>query len=483
MEKRYWKILLIIGILFHLLAALIMPIGLDAHVHSTYVTDQMDDGEGHLEWGELRQESEIGSTPSESSSENRWFAWHIFIEAWFTLFGASLVTLHVMSLIVSLGCLATIFLATRGLFGVDQALKITALASIYPPLIRATGRFYQENAILLVVTISSYCIIKYLQSENKQPKWLAFPILSIFILASFKGMPLWMGIVAIAGFYVSTKFDIDVYKLLFIAISVELFVIWRNGISILQLNIILALLASVIAAIIFLYCAVLLGKNMSFNNKNSLIIHNGTILILAVLIGWVAGLWVSESYYQNSSIFEVFYKFRNNPRYLTLLFVPLLYSRLLEDDSYELISEKNKSYGYSFLIIMVVINAAVLSLAVGERGTQIIGEQLNSDIESGQDILFISDANLAMHRMYTMHLTLDPESDNDNLAIWRTSDSGWLSELNECEKMSNVHWIVVDYTGIETVPENWEEIEIEFDSDIHEGYRLLKWGEDFARCP
>ncbi len=72
---------------------------------------------------------------------------------------------------------------------------------------------------------------------------------------------------------------------------------------------------------------------------------------------------------------------------------------------------------------------------MGERGTQIIGEQRTSDIESGQDILFISDANLAMHRMYTMHLTLDPESDNDNLAIWRTSDSGWLSELNVCEKM------------------------------------------------
>ena len=48
MEKKFWRALLLIGIAMHLLAALIMPLGLDAHVHASYVSDGMDDGEAHL---------------------------------------------------------------------------------------------------------------------------------------------------------------------------------------------------------------------------------------------------------------------------------------------------------------------------------------------------------------------------------------------------------------------------------------------------
>ena len=65
MEKNFWKGLLLIGILMHILAAALMPLGLDAHVHASYVSDEMDDGEAHLEWGELRPDSPDSSTPSE----------------------------------------------------------------------------------------------------------------------------------------------------------------------------------------------------------------------------------------------------------------------------------------------------------------------------------------------------------------------------------------------------------------------------------
>ena len=58
------------------------------------------------------------------------------------------------------GCLATIFLVTRNLFDSEQALRLTALASIYPPLIRATGRFYQEGIILILITLAVYSIIR-----------------------------------------------------------------------------------------------------------------------------------------------------------------------------------------------------------------------------------------------------------------------------------------------------------------------------------
>ncbi|MAH91403.1 MAG: hypothetical protein CMA11_06505 [Euryarchaeota archaeon] len=483
MEKRHWKLLLLIGISFHFIAAYMMPIGLDAHVHATYVTDQIDDGEGHLEWGELRQDSSDGSTPVEYSSEDRWFVWHLIIQIWFTLFGVSILAMHALGLFIGLGCLATIFFVTKNLFNEEQALKITALASIYPPLIRATGRLYQEGAILIISTLAIYCIIKALRNKNEY-KWWIFPIVSIFIIASFKGMPLWMGVCAIIGIYLSSRINMNLLIFVVVSIVVELFVVYRNNISLMDSNIIPALLSSFIAAVIFLYLAALLGRNTpKLESSDSMMIQNGVYLIMAGLIGWIAGLWVTEAHIANASIFETLYTLRNNPRYLTLLFTPLLFIRLLNNNSYELINNQNRGIAHSFIIIMVIINAAVLSYTVGERGTQIIGQQLGDEITEQQDILFISDSDLPMHRMYSMHITIDPESDDSNLAIWRTSDSGWENELLECEELANVHWIVVDYTGIDLIPENWQTVEIDTDETINSGYQLLRWSEDNERCP
>ncbi len=483
MEKRHWKILLIIGIIFHIIAAYMMPIGLDAHVHATYVTDQMNDGEGDLEWGELRQDSKFGSTPEQVSSEDKWFAWHMIMQIWFTIFGVSILSMHLLSLAIGLACLAVIYFVTNSLFGKDRALTLTALASIYPPLIRGTGRLYQESAILLLTSLAIYCVVKGLQNPNRK-KWWIFPIISIFIICSFKGMPLWMGLVAVVGFYLSQKVKFNLITFTFLAFSTEVFVIYRNGVSLLSVDVIIALISSLIAAVIFLYCAVLLGKkNPNLEDNKAIILQNGTFVSLAVLIGWVAGLWVSEAYFADSGIFEILFTLRNNPRYLTLLFIPLIFIRFLNDESYSLISEENQKLAYSFIAIMIVINLAIFSVTVGERGTQIIGNQLNGEIAEGEDILFISDSDLAMHRMYTMHITLDPDSDKSNLAIWRTTDSGWELELTECEDLKEIAWIVVDYTGIDTIPDGWESVEIETDDVINLQYRLLKWGESYDRCP
>ncbi|MEL0101160.1 MAG: glycosyltransferase family 39 protein, partial [Euryarchaeota archaeon] len=252
MEKRHWKILLIIGIIFHIIAAYMMPIGLDAHVHATYVTDQMNDGEGDLEWGELRQDSKFGSTPEQVSSEDKWFAWHMIMQIWFTIFGVSILSMHLLSLAIGLACLAVIYFVTNSLFGKDRALTLTALASIYPPLIRGTGRLYQESAILLLTSLAIYCVVKGLQNPNRK-KWWIFPIISIFIICSFKGMPLWMGLVAVVGFYLSQKVQFNLITFTFLAFSTEVFVIYRNGVSLLSVDVIIALISSLIAAVIFLY--------------------------------------------------------------------------------------------------------------------------------------------------------------------------------------------------------------------------------------
>ena len=45
MEMKHWRGLLVLGIILHIFAAILMPLGLDAHVHASYVSDEMADGE------------------------------------------------------------------------------------------------------------------------------------------------------------------------------------------------------------------------------------------------------------------------------------------------------------------------------------------------------------------------------------------------------------------------------------------------------
>ena len=177
----------------------------------------------------------------------------------FTLFGNSIFALHLFGLLIGLACLGWIYFISSKLVNDDSALQITALVSIYPPIVRSTGRFYQESAILLLVTISLYFIIKALRSSDvRTSRYWIFPVISVFIIASMKGMPFWMGMAAVIGLYLVNKIKMNMILISIIAFMVELVVVFRNSISLMNPDIIPALLASFIAAYLFVYCAMLL---------------------------------------------------------------------------------------------------------------------------------------------------------------------------------------------------------------------------------
>lgn len=480
MDDRIWKPLLLIGIVFHILAAFLMPVGLDAHVHATYVTDEMDDGEAHLEWGKLRADSPDGSVPEEVSSDDKWFFWHAIMEMWFSLFGASLTTLHIIGLIAGLGCLATIFLVTKSLFGPEQALRLTALASIYPPLIRAAGRFYQEGPILILVTLSVWAVIKAMQSERKLNSWWLIPFICAIIILSFKGMPLWYVLPAGLVLLIWSKSEIRMLAFIAVAIAVELVIVWRNGISLTEPDLVPALLSSFIGAFIFVYCAMLVFERIDGEETElSRMLENGTRLVSAGLIGWIAALWVTEAHALDMGFFDIILDYRNNPRYLSLVFIPLWYARLTRTGATGIgMQSDRKKLVAGAIILMILINIAVLS-ATGTRGSEIIGSELAEQANEEDDILFISDSSLAMHRMYSIRLTFDPDNDGENLAYWRTSDSGWQDELAECSEFSDVDWIVNFPNDSLELPPGWIEVELDAEAD---DWALYKWGGEDARC-
>ncbi len=483
MEKRFWKRLLFVGVTLHIVAAIMMPLGLDAHVHATFVTDEMNDDEGELEWGKLRQDSTEGSVAEEYPSDDRWFAWHSIIEMWFTIFTPSIMVLHILSLVGGLGCLATIYLLSKDLFDQDQALKLTALASIYPPLVRATGRFYQESVILMLVAIASFCLIKAIRSENKLNFWWSIPLLCMGIILSFKGMPTWYILPAAIALFISTKIKMGQIQIVLFALLVELVVLHRNGISLNNPDIIPALLSAFIGCFIFVYIGMLMfGNKQGEANAISTIFQRGSLMVMACLTGWIAALWVTEASVLQSSFFEIIVSFRHNTRYLSLLFIPLWYSHLLKSESNVISFEKMKGVLVIVISGMLLINIFALPIAFGERGTEKIGSHLNKEIEDDEDILFISDSQLPMHRMYSMHLTLDPESDGLSIAYWRTSDSNWVEELSDCSEFIDINWIVFDPPGKIDVPEGWVRVHFEDSDVVNREYRLYNWGGENERC-
>jgi hypothetical protein len=483
MERRFWQGLLLIGIAMHILAAMLMPLGLDAHVHATYVSDGMDDGEAHLEWGELRPDSPNGSTPKEVPADDKWFAWHSVIEMWFTIFSPSAATLHVLGLIGGLGCLATIFLLTRDLFGHDQALRLSALASIYQPLMRATGRFYQESVILMLVAISTYCIIKAIRRKSIVSSWLIPPIVCAAIILSFKGMPVWYVIPAGLALSASTRLKMNQVQVAIIALFVQLTILYRNGVSLSNPDIIPSLLTAFIAYFFFVIGGVLFfTKQDGLENEESKIVSRGSLMISACLIGWIAALWVTEAVSLEREFFDIIDSFTNNPRYLSLLIVPLWFSRMLRTDTSGVSLAKNRNTMVVTICLMLLLNSYVLA-GSGHRGTDVVGAHIGNEIEDGEDVLFLANSPLSVHRLYTIKFAMDPDSDGENLGFWRNKDSGWEAELSECETFKDIEWIIV-YPYIDPIlPEGWIEIDFEGSENVSDSYELYVWGEENERCP
>lgn len=484
MERKFWKGLLLTGITLHLLAALLMPLGLDAHVHASYVSDGMNDGEPHLEWGHLRADSEHGSVPSEVAADDKWFAWHLIIEMWFSVFSISETTLHVLGLVGGLGCLATIFLATRELFSEEQALKLTALASIYPPLIRATGRVYQEGFILMLVAVSTYAIIKALRDKKRFSMWWSIPLLLAMVILSFKGMPMWYLLPASGALYLSTRLEMNQIHIAIIAVVVQLFIINRNGIELTNSDIVPALLTAFIAYFFYVKCGLLLiCSNKGKQTTESEYISKGSRMIGASLVGWIAALWVTEAVAFGTDFFDIFRSFRHNGRYLSLLLIPMWFAVLAEEGSRGLDFEKdNKKVAVVLIGLILAVNASLIVLTE-ERGTDVIGAHLQDKISDDEDVLFIANSPLSMHRLYSIKFSMDPESDGDSMGFWRTNTSDWRIELVECDTLKNVNWIINYPYNNATAPLGWVEVEFEGSERVSENYHLYTWGGEDDRCP
>ena len=495
-SRKTWYAILIIGIGFQILATAMMPVGLDTHLHATMVTDGMDDGEPDLEWGPTRPAETDQSTPTEVSADGRWWPWHLWMQLWFTVFGISLTTLHLMGLATSLLSLATVYLITRRVWNEEDALRLTAIAAAYSPLFRAAGRVYQEGAILLLVTIAFAALVlgERQRKEGKMPLlWILSAIMCMMVLA-MKGMPE----VYVVGFIlllliwtqiserdIELSFKHTASIVLTLSILTMVFRLSQIDFSIQDyfIDIIEAwLIAWLIGGFIFIYAGMCLFIRPHEKKTKLTLIQISSLVCCGVLIGWIAAIWMVEAIVLEISFFELWPEsFRHNPRYASLLLVPMWWA-WMERKPGESVMQPEKSRAALFvgaILLMMIFNSYHLA-TTGTRGMEVIGEELSDEMDDDDEILYVAPAPLAMHRLYTLHLTLDPESDSNILAHWRLDNANWAEELDSCQSLQGVNWILFDYRVDTELNQNWTAIEMS--SEIDQRWRVYQWNGNDERC-
>lgn len=466
-EKRFWLSILFLGLLFQILASLLMPIGLDAHVHATYVSDEIADGEASLDWGKLRVDGANQSVAEEIPADDKWFVWHSILEVWFRIFGVSLFSLHAFGLVLGLSALAVAYISTKSLWGPDNALTLTALLSIYSPLLRSNGRMYQESIVIMLATIIIYSIIKILRREN-QKFWHLTCLLALAMILSIKGLPpkyaiyLYLPILSLEFYRPSLK-PLKIPILIALTTVATCVLVWLRldeiPIEVIQILPITIL----IAGVIYLYIGGLLfAADSRQSNFESNFLQLLSQIVLAVLCGYIVMLFLVEMKTLDSTREIVQQRFRYIYRYVTVLIVPLWWSQMAKqkEPALKVINNKNKILIALVITLMLIINCYILTI---DRGIEELGQEINEDIVDGENILYIADAPLAMHRLYTLQITIDPNHDRNITGFWADESINWSSVLSE----NNISWVIItDDTPI-YLDDDWSKFNTDTDHLVY----------------
>ena len=469
-QRKFWKALLIVGLLFHIMAALVLPIGYDTFLHASFVTDGMNDGVAHLEWGAIRS-GETGSTPATIEADGRWAVWHGIMTIMFSIFGSSTATLHLLGVIISALTLISVYAWTKSLYDEDMALKLTALVALYPPFIRATGRAYQEMWILLLVSCFFGLLLMGRRRQRSKQRWMlwlgAWCILPLIMMT--KGMPWYWSCAALLLYPIIDSEVVRVKTkpyLPLLAYVVCLVILGNNDVSIFDFSMIEWLILGVAslgyAWLMFVYLPMFV---FDVDSKEHDLDGEGVFLRYSwhalgwILGGWIAALWLVETSNTNSTILETLIAYRHNPRYYSLLILPIWWAYFSEMRTPSL--DRMRGLSVAVLAGILLFNVYLINSAENPREMEVFGDFIAQETDQDTTILFLHDGQFAMHEMYVLQFALDPESSEGHTAHWRSTSSAWQHELSDCSSIGASDWVITSMQDDVYDLLNWQKVDVE----------------------
>ena len=466
-DKRIWLGILFVGILFHIASAAVMPLGLDAHIHLNYVTDDLADGDASLDWGEVRTEGNDYSSPEEVKADDRWQVWHAIIGLWIAIFGSTLASLHLLSLAISIGCLATVYWCTSKISSQENAIALTAICSIYSPLVRASGRLYQENIVLLLATLAVFGLLQ-IYRKVRPTLWAAITFFSVMAILSIKGLnPAYAIVIFSPAAYIAIK-QIEMKPLtlpiVFISCTILAFLATVLRGEEVSLDTVYFMIRTLfVGGFIYVFVATLFFSSQSDNHS-----EESNLLLLLTQVGFVGLvayivmlLEVEKSSLEISASLTAD-QFSYIFRYMTVLIVPLWWSFLTRSQSEKITFAENPSRNAMIfaIILILFLNSTMLNTT---KGMEYIGEEISDEVEVGDNILYVSEPYHAMHRLYTLQITVDPEHDRDITGYWADYQYNWSHLLDDSE----IDWVIFTGDWQSYLDDTWTEFETDTDYLIY----------------
>ena len=463
-QPRFWQGLFVVAIILNVYVILNSDLGLDAHVEGAYV--ETDEG-WVLDWGDTRTEDPLASNPDDAKvvSEH------------------SVKSEMIMPFAV-LGMILAILVATKSGLNRDTI----TIMMLNPALIFSIGRGYAEYTYLGILAIA-WITWKQNKDTEEQP---FLPRLTSIAIASLLILSIW-----------SLKLKVEPMEmllplLLLLAIGCLIDRLpnqWLNPQKSLFGGFVFGICSIVIAGI-FGYGSFSVGIDEPVRFMQALPISVFGVIIVYGLVGmvlwpfvretwgrmgdstdritgelslfigtmsglivaYVACLWSYESVLWNSEWPWHMWTMGNNGRYITILVIPC----------YLLIQRVNKDLDWRQpMAIVGILLILPLSMAAGIHGqtywTDDAADLLSENMDDNEDFLFVHDAMLGMHYLYTFHTHIEEVSERNITGHWRAPNSNWETELFGEEVMQNrgdlssVKWVVLA-PGVEwsTPPEGWQ---------------------------
>jgi len=487
LRRRNWVLLLCLGLFLNIIVSITSDLGLDTHVHMARDSTLSEEGEATLPWGHTRPLDPMASNPNYSPSID--IGWYHFLpnsENGIHLLGFSLMCFLIFLTI-------SIF---RIYGSLNQGISVAAIVAIHPTFIFATGRAFPETivaifTILLVIglmmyekwksligvivsaTISGlsmglilftkgiypgYCVIVIIlillwHSVDKLENWNRFTrspsfAAKIGLTGTFFGLFL-LGMFSNSGTFSTMKNDTLRFFTAFLVASIDVILIY-----------------SLFGMILWPFLRKNLERMWEINNHEIAGLVGFISVLTTAITFYVAALWTYESKLWAAEWPWMMWTMGNNGRYISMLMVPIfiLLFRIQQIDSNAVTPLIARDKTKSMIIgICLIIPLSLLTAIHGQTmWTDDAADILSENMDDGEDFLFVHDATLGMHYLYTFHTEIDDVHNREITGHWRSPNSQWEGELFSEEQWNNrgnlslIQWVVLS-PGIEweNPPEGW----------------------------
>ena len=472
-HERTWKGLLVLGLLLNLLVCFTSDLGLDTHVKMAV------DDSGALPWGDLRPEESGFSDPNDGGERTV-----------LPIYSGSEAAIKGLALVVFFGLVAFVF-STVGL-------RSATVLSLSPALIFSIGRGYEEVYFAALFALS-FGLFTGLWSEKTRVLQNMVGGLLLMCIPYAKGMAEPSSVLALGALLGATGSSWNMMqehasprfiwtKQPFVAGSVaagatSLLMLTLGGFSLSSTLAIMvdeplkytaSLLFALIDAVgLFMLFGMVLWPLIRPAVRALKAVENATIATMTAMISaaltaivfYIAALWTFESVLWDSPWPGIVWTMGNNGRYVTLLFIPcvLLLKHLQREANIPTLESPDGRLKAIAIGLALLMPVALLASVHGQTmWTDEAAEVM--PVEQGDHFLFVSEATLGMHWLYTFYEPLDAEANNIT-GHWRSLDVNWVEDLNQ--NMPQVTVIVLS-PEVNNVPTGWS-VESSGEADLLNG--------------